>query len=96
VKEALALSTGRGFYFVERSLGVARSTKNAMFQKRGLSNAKQVVIHPHLRRVGVVIFDDCAGVSISVGWTATNRSSHHVGAPRLRIRLPLGGVRLHS
>ena len=64
--------------------------------KKVLSIVKQVVIGPRLRRAGVVVFDECAGFSIFVGSTATDSSSDHVGARRLRVRLPLGGVRLHS
>ena len=38
-----------------------------------------------------------AGASVlNVNSTATGGGSHHVGARLLRIRLPLGSVRLHS
>jgi hypothetical protein len=71
-----------------------------MFQgsllKRAYVDVKQVVIGPHLRRTGIVVFDECAGFSTFVGSTATGAGTRHSGARRLRIGLSLGGVRLHS
>jgi hypothetical protein len=64
--------------------------------KEEFVHVKQVVIGRRLRRAGIIIFDECAGFSIFVGSTATDSSSDHVGARRLRVGFPLGGVRLHS
>ena len=47
-------------------------------------------------RAGIVIFDECAGFATFVVSTATGAIIRHVGARRLRIRFPLGAVRLHS